>query len=214
MHQRHALATLIICALLICSCSQAAETPQHTVDVARDARAEAEALQTTVAVAVEATLTMIASLRTAVPTNTLVPTVAPTATSTREPIPTAPAPTSAPTVDLSGCTPDSHYESDITIPDNTEIAFSTAFTKTWEVTNNGTCDWGEGFYLKHAGGDRLGGPESAPVPEVKAGETVQVSVRLIAPDKPGTYVSKWQICAEGYQCFGAVLFAKIVAVAP
>ena len=214
MYRRRALATWIVSALLVCSCSQAVETPDAVQGVTADTRVEAEAMQTTIAVAVEATLTMIAALRTAVPIDTGVPTSRPSPTETSRPKSTAPAATNAPTTDVAGCTPNSDFESDVTIPDNTKIASNTTFTKTWKVTNNGTCDWGAGFFLKHVGGDRLNGPDSVAVPLAKAGETVDVSVVMKAPDKPGTYTSKWQICAGADRCFGAKLFAQIVAVSP
>ena len=210
MHWRHTLTTWVVCVLLTCSCSQAVKTP----DTVADAQAEAEAVQTAISVAVEATLTMIASLPMALPTATPAPPSGPTPTGAPEAIPTVPPPTLVPTVELGGCTPDSHFESDVTIPDNKKITCNTEFTKTWEITNNGTCDWETSFFLKHVDGDGLSDVDSVPVPPAKAGETVQVSVRMKAPEQPGTYVSKWRVCASPSQCFGAVLYAKIIAVAP
>jgi len=208
MHRQYTIATWVLCLLLICSCSQAVQTPDAPSD------AQAEEMKTTIAVAVEATLTMIASVHAAAPAGTAVNTPVPTPTTMAELSATALRPTAAPTVSLSSCTFDSDFESDVTIPDNSKIAFSTEFTKTWAIKNNGTCDWQPGFALRPAGGDRLSESESAPVPPAKAGETVQVSVRMKAPDDPGTYISKWQLCASADQCFGAVLFSKIIAVQP
>jgi len=214
MHRRHALAIWIVCVLLTCSCSQAPTTPQTAAY--RQTHADAVAMQTAISIAVEATLTAITSLHTPVPTvtATAVPTSVPVPTTASEVTPTAPEPTVVPTIDLAGCTPNSDFESDVTIPDNMEITCNSEFTKTWEITNNGTCDWQTNFFLKHTGGDGLSEVDSVAVPPAKVGETVQVSVRMKAPEQPGTYTSKWQVCASPSQCFGAVLFAKIVAVAP
>ena len=66
MHRQYTIATWVLCLLLICSCSQGVQTPDAPSD------AQAEEMKTTIAVAVEATLTMIASLHAAAPAGTAV----------------------------------------------------------------------------------------------------------------------------------------------
>jgi len=75
---------------------------------------------------------------------------------------------------------------DVTIPDNTQVNAGETFTKTWEFQNNGKCSWA-GYTVKFAAGDQMGAPLSAPVDTVPSGQTVNVSVELIAPESNGVY---------------------------
>jgi uncharacterized protein YkwD len=75
---------------------------------------------------------------------------------------------------------------DVTIPDNTQMAPSQNFTKTWRFLNNGKCDW-SGYTIAFFAGDRMSSPDSAPVPEAGAGQSVDVSIDLTAPSVDGAY---------------------------
>ena len=75
---------------------------------------------------------------------------------------------------------------DVTIPDDTQVAAGETFTKTWRFQNSGTCHW-SGYTINFLAGDRMGAPDSAPVPDTVTGSTVDVSVELTAPTADGSY---------------------------
>jgi hypothetical protein len=82
------------------------------------------------------------------------------------------------------------YVADVTIPDNTQMEKGEEFTKTWSMRNSGTCDWPEDTVLVRYESD-LGGPESVPVGAVAVGETVEISIDLVAPEEDGVYDGVW-----------------------
>lgn len=75
---------------------------------------------------------------------------------------------------------------DVTIPDDTLVDAGSTFTKTWRFKNTGTCHW-TGYTVNFLTGDRMGAPDSAPIPETIAGDTVDVSLDLTAPNTNGSY---------------------------
>ena len=75
---------------------------------------------------------------------------------------------------------------DVTIPDNTQMAPGQNFTKTWRFLNNGKCNW-SGYTIAFFAGDRMSSPDSAPVPETGASQSVDVSIDLTAPSVDGSY---------------------------
>jgi Ig-like domain from next to BRCA1 gene/Protein kinase domain len=95
---------------------------------------------------------------------------------------------------------------DVTIPDNTVLAPGQAFTKTWRLTNAGSCPWTYGYELVYVSGERMGVPENYSQPFTDAtiaqGESVDVSVELVAPTTPGTYTGYWRFRAPDGTEFG------------
>ena len=75
---------------------------------------------------------------------------------------------------------------DVTIPDNTRLPAGETFTKTWRFKNTGTCHWA-GYTINFLTGDRMGAPDSAPIPDTLAGSTVDVSLDLTSPTADGAY---------------------------
>jgi uncharacterized protein YkwD len=75
---------------------------------------------------------------------------------------------------------------DVTIPDDTRMAPGESFTKTWRFKNTGTCHW-TGYTINFLTGDRMGAPDSAPIPDTVAGSSVDVSLELTAPTADGSY---------------------------
>ena len=137
---------------------------------------------------------------------------APTPTST--PTPSA---TDTPVPDVSGpggCTLNSSWVADVTVPDNTEFPPGAAFTKTWRVRNSGTCAWETGTKLVFVSGDPLGGPAAVDVSPVAPGSSSDISVDLAAPADPGTYRGNWQLQAPDGTRFGSVIYVKIIVPAP
>ena len=75
---------------------------------------------------------------------------------------------------------------DVTIPDGTILPAGEKFTKTWRFKNTGTCHW-TGYSVNFLTGDRMGAPDSAPIPDTLAGSTVDISLDLTAPTANGSY---------------------------
>jgi hypothetical protein len=87
-----------------------------------------------------------------------------------------------------------NYVADITIPDRTIIKPGDTFTKTWRVTNSGSCIWDAKYSLEFASGDSMGTQYSFPLPQVVyPGDTVDISIQLVAPQTEGIYRGYWRI---------------------
>ena len=136
-----------------------------------------------------------------IPSATLPPAQAPTATqaaATNPPAPTStnpPAPTATrvpPTPTPIPCNA-AQFVKDVTIPDNTELGPGQAFTKTWRLKNVGSCDWTTGYSLVFLSGDAMGGTSADFTERVEPGETVDLSINLTAPNNAGTYKGNWML---------------------
>jgi hypothetical protein len=127
------------------------------------------------------------------------------------PLPTVPLPTvnSPPP----SCENSSKYVEDLTVPDDTRIAAGARFEKTWRVRNDGTCPWGEGYALAFAEGEQMSGPDRTSIAETDPEEETDISVTLVAPDKPGTHRSDWRLSGPDGEIFGAKLYAQIIVLA-
>ena len=123
------------------------------------------------------------------------------------------ATTAMPTIDTSYCTLGAVFQADVTVPDNTGVEAGQLFTKTWRVRNTGTCDWGVGYRLTHVDGNQMGGPDSVDIPEIPAGESAEISVRLTAPMEEGQHRGQWQICVNETECFGDRIYVQIRSTA-
>jgi hypothetical protein len=142
------------------------------------------------------------------PTATLLPSATPIAT--LKPLPTyqAPVPTQLPCLHM-------NFIKDVTIPDNTNMAPGTAFTKTWRLYNDGSCTWANTFVLYFFSGDQMGAPTTIALPSnVLSGGTVDISVNMVAPATVGTYTSNWKMKTPDGTIVGsgsgAPIYAKIV----
>ena len=100
---------------------------------------------------------------------------------------------------------------DVTIPSSTEMKPGESFTKTWQVSNTGTCEWLYGYRLVPVSGTDLASDpvklNNAPVPPK---EWRQISVNMEAPKDPGTYTQYWQLTDGSGNRFGALLGVTIV----
>lgn len=150
-----------------------------------------DAAFTQMAQTVAAELTRVAAQAT--PTSATPPT--PTGTFTPLPTNTLPSP---PTNTPVPCLAVGYNNAtiDVTVPDNTVMAPGQAFTKTWRLTNVGTCAWNSSYQLVFDHGDPLGVTNTYAQPlttgTVSPGQTVDVSVNLTAPAVTGTYTGYWR----------------------
>ena len=86
------------------------------------------------------------------------------------------------------------FIADITIPDDTILAAEEAFVKTWRLRNSGTCTWDTGYSLVCVSEECLDSADAVPVRDVvPPGDTVDLSVDMIAPSASGTYTATWQM---------------------
>ena len=96
------------------------------------------------------------------------------------------------------------FISDATIPDGTLMTPGNEFIKTWRLKNSGTCAWTSGYALIFDHGDQMDGDAMVQFTsgEVKPGEAVDISVRLTAPEKDGTYQGHWKLRSDKNEIFG------------
>jgi hypothetical protein len=89
------------------------------------------------------------------------------------------------------------YVRDVNIPDGTLFLPGTPFVKTWQIKNSGSCTWDTGYSIVFNNeGDLMGGSITQPVLSegtVAPGETVNVSISLVAPAKTGSYKGYWKL---------------------
>lgn len=130
---------------------------------------------------------------TPIPTNTVVS--LPTSTPTKTPVPYTPTP-ETPCLWAS-------FVKDVTIPDGTTLAPGSAFTKTWRLMNKGTCTWTTKYSLVFSSGDAMSGPATVSFPkDVEPGDTIDLSINLVAPSSTGDYAGYYQIETNSGALFG------------
>jgi len=93
----------------------------------------------------------------------------------------------------------------MTAPDGSVFGPGTSFTKTWRFRNESNEPWPVGSKLLFVGknSDQMGGPNEMDVGRaVEAGQEVDVSVPLVAPSQPGSYVGFWRMGDPSGKRFG------------
>ena len=126
------------------------------------------------------------------------PVIAPTAT----PIPPVNQPANCKNVMV--------YMSDVSYPDGTKVNPGTEFTKTWQIYNNGSCTWYEGYSIVFTDGDYMSANAVNIPQQTIPGRTVDVPMRMKAPQAPGAYTGYYQLRAPDGTFFGPKLTAKII----
>lgn len=121
----------------------------------------------------------------------------PTATATSTSAPPTVTPTSQPTLVPTpvACTDAATFIADVTVPDDSQVTANAGFVKTWRIRNSGTCTWDNRYSLVNTGGTLLGASSpSFPLPgTVAPGQTVDLSVSLVAPALDGYYLGEWKL---------------------
>lgn len=99
-----------------------------------------------------------------------------------------------PDVDLATCTNSIEFITDLNIPDDSVFTPQSEFVKSWRLRNDGTCPWTTEYNLVQVSGDTVTELTEVPLSRIVApGETVDLSINVIAPEALGTYRSNWQI---------------------
>jgi len=93
----------------------------------------------------------------------------------------------------------------VTVPDGAVLPAGTSFTKTWRFRNESNEPWPAGSRILFVGknSDQMGGPNELEVScAVEAGQEMDVSVPLVAPSEPGSYVGFWRMADPSGKRFG------------
>ncbi len=119
-----------------------------------------------------------------------------TATITKTPGPITP------TVPPSACDK-VQYVADVNYPDGTVLQPGAQFTKTWKLKNVGTCPWVKDTYqLVYFSGEKMGASYAVFPENVPVGQTVNISINLIAPSAAGSYRGYWMFKNANNVLFG------------
>ena len=191
------LATIILVLLLNACGSAAKSTPtptQESLDAISTAAAQTAFFQLT-----QLALTVVPTA-----TNTETPVLTPTDT----PVTTALSTRTLPPATSASCG-DLTFVKDVTIPDGTAMVKGQEFTKTWRVTNSGTCTWSTSFKLAFLSGEQMGGKTASLADAVAVGDKVDLSVSLTVPDKTGKLTGWWVLLDDKGQRFGVALSVVI-----
>jgi hypothetical protein len=105
--------------------------------------------------------------------------------------------------DSGKCHNEAEFIKDVTCEDATQMKGGQEFTKVWLLRNSGTCTWSKNYMVVFTLGDKMSGETPKPIGvEVKPGETLEVSVDLVAPTEPNFYQGNWMLQDEGGNLFG------------
>jgi len=100
---------------------------------------------------------------------------------------------------------------DVTIPDGTKMTPGQKFTKTWQVSNSGTCAWEPGFTWNIVGGESMSGVAVTLNQQVAPGNQYEFSVPMVAPtDKTGTLRGTWRLADANNNFFGDSPWVEII----
>jgi hypothetical protein len=105
------------------------------------------------------------------------------------------------------------FMADVTVPDGTQFKNSETFTKTWQLKNDGACDWTDDTVLVFNSGTQMNSPATVKVGKVVSGTTANISVLLTSPEQYGKYTGEWQL-QNNQGKFGTKMTAVIVAGTP
>jgi hypothetical protein len=92
---------------------------------------------------------------------------------------------------------------DLSIPDDSQLLPGQAFTKVWRLQNVGSCTWTKEYSVALFSGESLGAQPSVSLPgDIPPGQTVEISVDMIAPLAPGKYQGNWKLRNPSDEWFG------------
>lgn len=201
--KQKAISVLLAGILLLTACGGGDAELTPTVDANL---VQTQAIGTFSAVLTQTALA--APTRTPASTPTALPTFAPATTSAAITLPaiTQPSALISPTASCYQM----RYVSDVSIPDNTQMAPGQSFTKTWRVRNTGSCAWDAGFKFAFVGGEQMSGATYTLPSSVAVNTEIDISIPMVAPSKTGTLRGNWRMQTAAGQLFGDEVFVQIV----
>ncbi|KAJ2822232.1 hypothetical protein FBU31_004653, partial [Coemansia sp. 'formosensis'] len=187
-------------------------------------RSTGEAVAAVATEAVAGTLAPVAAMASAVPAAVAAAVASVAANCAPAPVASPPHAPTAPTVQeitrgnsvLKSSKYVAIFVEDVTIPDGTHMAPGESFVKIWSVANMGDTEWPRNTMLVHIEGEPTipGNKKTVPIVVSKRYEQVGIAVDLVAPTKPGRYVSQWRLMTAEGQYFGTGLWCTIVVEEP
>eukprot|EP00475_Leptophrys_vorax_P029528 TRINITY_DN4346_c0_g1_i1.p1 TRINITY_DN4346_c0_g1~~TRINITY_DN4346_c0_g1_i1.p1 ORF type:complete len:958 (+),score=154.88 TRINITY_DN4346_c0_g1_i1:403-2874(+) len=113
---------------------------------------------------------------------------------------------------------DARFVKDMSVFDGTEVEPRARFTKIWRLRNSGSVAWPCDLHVMHVGGDVLADREAVPLELPRGGvmpeQEVDVAVEMVAPERPGRYMSHWRLVAPSGTRFGHRFWALIQVTEP
>ena len=92
---------------------------------------------------------------------------------------------------------------DLTVPDDSQVAPGEYFSKTWRLINAGHCNWTADYAIVWFSGEDMGASHTQPLGvNVMPGNTVDVTIDMMAPSSPGIYQSNWKLLSSQGEMFG------------
>jgi uncharacterized protein YkwD len=91
------------------------------------------------------------------------------------------------------CTDDATFIADVNVPDGANLNPGTTYTKTWRISNSGTCAWNSNYSLVFASGEKANAPDSTPLAFTAPGQTLDISMELTTPAQNGTATTNFQL---------------------
>jgi hypothetical protein len=78
-----------------------------------------------------------------------------------------------------------------------------AFSKTWRLVNSGSCTWTRAYSLVWFSGESFTSIQHQNFDvEVPSGQSVEITIDMVAPDAPGIHQSNWKLRAADGSLFG------------
>ncbi|HET6845633.1 MAG TPA: NBR1-Ig-like domain-containing protein, partial [Anaerolineales bacterium] len=109
----------------------------------------------------------------------------------------------------SGACDNAAFVADVSVPDGTVVKAGQPFTKTWRISNTGTCTWSAGYRLAFVAGDAMGGASAQLGKSVPPAGQADISVTLTAPNSNGTYKGDWRMQNVGGTAFGSTVYVVV-----
>ena len=195
------LSLLIVLILSACGGSDAEATPTLSM----------EQIQTLAVMTYQAQSTQTALAN---PTSTPLPTTSPLPVVTFATASTLPValPTNTSVISSGGAASSCYnlaYVKDVTIPDDTVMTPGQSFTKTWLVSNTGSCAWESGFIFNVVGGETMSGVAVTLNQRIDPGRQYEFSVPMVAPNKTGTLKGTWRLSDANGNFFGDGVYVQI-----
>jgi Ig-like domain from next to BRCA1 gene len=137
-------------------------------------------------------------------------TAAPQMTATPEILATEPAAVNSPVPTATVTCDNAAFLSDVTVKDGESFAPGQAFTKTWQLQNNGSCAWNKTFVVAFVSGSSMSGETTPLTSIVDLWKKADISVAMVAPTTPGTHTGYWRLKNAAGTWFGQSFYVKIV----
>lgn len=103
---------------------------------------------------------------------------------------------------------------DLYVVDQQEMKPFEKFVRGWVMCNDGYAEWPVGTQMTWVAGDKLSATLQQSVPVVQPGETLEISMEMCAPGKPGRYVGYYRLSLPNGNRFGHRVWVDIMVKEP